>query len=220
MLQGYRVMNAPGSHYFDEEPTTESAPREVTLMLPDGSLQLVTDRGVFGYDRIDQGTKLLLLKAPPPPDRGHLLDIGCGTGAIALTLARRAPHATVWAIDVNDRARDLCRANAERNSIGNVQVLAPDEVPDEVRFSAIWSNPAIRIGKPALHSMLLRWLTRLEPSAPAVLVVHKHLGSDSLLAWLERQGFPTQRRSSSSGYRILEAIRPEDLTPGADRPQP
>jgi 16S rRNA (guanine1207-N2)-methyltransferase len=213
-------MNAPGSHYFDEEPTTESAPREVTLLLPDGSLQLTTDRGVFGYDRIDQGTKLLLLKAPQPPDHGHLLDLGCGTGAIALTLARRAPNATVWAVDVNERARDLCRANAVRNSIENIRVAAPDEVPDDIRFAAVWSNPAIRIGKPALHAMLLRWLGRLEPGGSAVLVVHKHLGSDSLQAWLERQGFPTQRRASSSGYRILESTAAEAVTPEADRPQP
>ena len=116
---------------------------------------------MFGYDRVDAGTKLLLLKAPPPAATGDLLDLGCGTGAIALTMARRSPAATVWAVDVNERARDLCRANAERNGIANVRVCAPDDVPDDVRFATIWSNPAIRIGKPALHAMLLRWLGRL-----------------------------------------------------------
>lgn len=148
-------MSAPGSHYFDEEPTTESAPRDVTLMLPDVSMILRTDRGVFGYDRIDPGTKLLLLKAAPPAAAGDLLDIGCGTGAIALTMATRSPGSTVWAIDVNERARDLCRANAERNGLTNVRVCAPDEVPDDVWFATIWSNPAIRIGKPALHALSL-----------------------------------------------------------------
>lgn len=200
-------MSAPGSHYFDEEPTTESAPRDVTLLLPDVQLILRTDRGVFGYDRIDPGTKLLLLKAPTPAASGDLLDIGCGTGAIALTMAARSPASTVWAIDVNERARDLCRANAERNAITNVRVCAPDEVPDTVRFSTIWSNPAIRIGKPALHAMLLRWLGRVADDGEAVLVVHKHLGSDSLQTWLSGQGHPTERLASSSGYRILHCRR-------------
>lgn len=200
-------MTAPGSHYFDEDPTTESAPRDVQLLLPDVQLQLSTDRGVFGYDRIDGGTKLLLLKAPAPAAAGDLLDIGCGTGAIALTMARRAPAATVWAVDVNERARTLCRTNAERNDIHNVCVCAPDEVPDGVHFSTIWSNPAIRIGKPALHAMLLRWLGRLTPGGEAVLVVHKHLGSDSLQAWLTAQGHPTTRLASSAGYRILHVAR-------------
>lgn len=198
-------MTAPGSHYFDEEPTTDSSPRVVQLLLPDLQLALTTDRGVFGYDRIDAGTKLLLLRAPAPAPSGNLLDIGSGTGAIALTMARRCPAATVWAVDVNERARDLCRSNAERNGLTNVNVCSPDDVPADVTFDTIWSNPAIRIGKPALHAMLLRWLSRLSPAGEVVLVVHKHLGSDSLQAWLSGQGYPTTRLASSSGYRILHA---------------
>ena len=198
-------MTAPGSHYFDEEPTTDSSPRVVQLLLPDLQLALTTDRGVFGYDRIDAGTKLLLLRAPAPAPTGNLLDIGSGTGAIALTMARRCPAATVWAVDVNERARDLCRSNAERNGLTNVNVCSPDDVPADVTFDTIWSNPAIRIGKPARHTMLLRWLSRLSPAGEVVLVVHKHLGSDSLQAWLSGQGYPTTRLASSSGYRILHA---------------
>src|SRR3954451_2470440 len=132
-------MSAPGSHYFDEEPTTVSAPREVVLLLPDAQFTLRTDRGVFGYDRIDAGTKLLLLRAPGPPATGDVLDLGCGTGAIALTMARRSPGATVWAVDVNERARGLCRDNAARNELTNVRVCAPEEVPEHVRFAALWS---------------------------------------------------------------------------------
>ena len=198
-------MSAPGSHYFDEQPTTDSAPRDVVLLLPDLQLTLATDRGVFGYDRVDGGTKLLLLKAAPPSPAGDLLDIGCGTGAIALTMARRAPGATVWAIDVNERARHLCATNAERNGITNVRVCGPDDVPDDVRFATIWSNPAIRTGKAALHEMLLRWFGRLTSDGTAVLVVHKHLGSDSLQTWLTAQGHPTERLASSAGYRILRS---------------
>ncbi len=208
-------MTAPGSHYFDEDPTTESAPRVVTLLLPDHLFALTTDRGVFGYDRIDAGTKFLLLKAPTPAQEGDLLDIGCGTGAIALTMAARAPGATVWAVDVNERARDLCRGNAERNGITNVKVCAPDEIPADVRFRTIWSNPAIRIGKPALHAMLLRWCERLAPNGEALLVVHKHLGSDSLQTWLIAQGYPTDRLATTGGYRVLHTV-----TPAADPPRP
>ncbi len=198
-------MTAAGSHYFDEEPTSDSSPRDVLLSLPDMQLTLTTDRGVFGYDRVDSGTKLLLLHAPAPNSAGNLLDIGCGTGAIALTMARRAPAATVWAIDVNERARALCRNNAERNGITNITVSAPDELPGDIRFDTIWSNPAIRIGKSALHDMLLRWFGRLCPDGTAVLVVHKHLGSDSLQTWLGAQGYPTTRLASSAGYRILQS---------------
>jgi 16S rRNA (guanine1207-N2)-methyltransferase len=175
-------------------------------VLPDLQLTLTTDRGVFGGGGIDPGTKYLLLDGPqPPPDTtGHLLDLGCGYGPIALALTRRAPAATVWAVDVNERARALTAANAEAVGAANVRVAAPEDVPADVRFAGIWSNPPIRIGKPALHALLLTWLDRLEPDGHAWLVVHKHLGSDSLARWLGRIGFPAERLGSRAGYRILE----------------
>ena len=136
---------------------------------------------------------------------GNLLDLGCGVGTIALPLARRAPEATVWAVDVNARARSLCEANAAANGIANVTCRAhPTTCPLSVTFDCIWSNPPIRIGKPALHELLLTWLGRLTPDGYARLVVQKHLGADSLQRWLTEQGFPRPGSASSSGYRILQ----------------
>jgi len=198
-------MPAPMSHYFDADPTTASEPRDVVWSLPDGQLTLTSDRGVFGYGSVDSGTKLLLLTAPGPPADGDLLDLGCGTGAIALTMARRAPAATVWAVDVNARARELCRANADRHGLSNVRVVAPEGVPADVRFGTIWSNPPIRIGKPALHELLVGWFARLEPGASAYLVVQKHLGADSLQRWLSEHGHPTERIAVGAGFRVLRA---------------
>lgn len=200
-------MEGAGPHYFDEQPAVASARREVDLWLPDGHVRLVTDRGVFGYGQVDAGTRLLLQRAPAPAADGDLLDLGCGTGAIAVTMARRSPAATVWAVDVNARARGLCAENAERNGVGNVRVVAPDGVPPEVRFATIWSNPPIRIGKAALHALLLDWLARLTDDGTAVLVVQRHLGADSLQTWLAANGFPTTRLASSSGYRLLGVTR-------------
>jgi 16S rRNA (guanine1207-N2)-methyltransferase len=159
---------------------------------------------VFSRGDIDPGTKLLLLEAPAPSPAGDALDLGSGYGPIALTLAHRAPGATVWAVDVNRRARDLTAANADAAGLGNVRAVGPDDIPDDVRFTTIWSNPPIRIGKPALHDLLGRWLPRLSPDGRAVLVVQKHLGADSLARWLTDQGFPTTRLQSRAGYRLLE----------------
>ena len=48
-------------HYFDASPSSRSSPKTVRLDLPDMSITLATDRGVFSPDRIDTGTKHLLL---------------------------------------------------------------------------------------------------------------------------------------------------------------
>jgi 16S rRNA (guanine1207-N2)-methyltransferase len=195
------------SQYFEPDPEVTSRRRTVELVLPDLRMPLVTDRGVFSATDVDPGTKLLLLEAARPPDGGHLLDLGCGYGPIALTLARRAPNATVWAIDVNHRALELCAHNAAANHLDNVRAAAPDDVPDDIEFAGLWSNPPIRIGKQPLHELLLTWLPRLAHGATATLVVQKHLGSDSLARWLTDSGHATTRVQSRSGYRILEVSR-------------
>jgi 16S rRNA (guanine1207-N2)-methyltransferase len=192
-------------HYFDPVPTTASDRSTVELTLPDLRLTLATDHGVFGRSRIDPGTKLLLLDGPEPRsgDR-HLADLGAGYGPIALTLAARNPQATVWAIEVNERARGLCRDNADAAGLANIEVVGSEGVPDGVVLDRIWSNPPIRIGKRELQALLLQWLERLGPGGTAHLVVQKHLGSDSLQRWLTGQGWPTIRRASKAGYRLLD----------------
>lgn len=191
--------------YFEAEPTAGSDRSAVDLVLADLSLTLTTDAGVFARSRVDPGTKLLLLDGPEPTNGDmNLLDVGAGYGPIAVTLARRNPAATVWAVEVNNRARDLCRENAAAAGVTNVRVATPDEVPEEVAFDRIWSNPPIRIGKAQLRALLVRWLSRLSADGSAHLVVQKHLGSDSLQRWLEEQGWPTVRRGSRAGYRLLD----------------
>jgi len=182
-------------------------------VLPDRTIELETDRGVFSYGAIDEGTRYLLQEAPMPSETdGDLLDLGCGYGPIAVTLGLRLPAATVWAVDVNGRAVELCRRNAARCGASNVRpLLAADPheaeaagLPRGATFRAIWSNPPIRVGKPALHALLTAWLSRLAPGGHAWLVVHKHLGSDSLARWLGDEGWTATRRSSRSGYRLLD----------------
>ncbi|HEX2646357.1 MAG TPA: methyltransferase [Candidatus Dormibacteraeota bacterium] len=197
-------MSIPKSHYFDPEPPVPSRRRTVHLHLDELALELEADRGVFGSRGIDLGTLTLLREAPPPPAAGDVLDLGCGYGPIAIALARQAPGARVWAVDVNERALELTRSNAAANQAANVEVRAPAAVPEGLRFAAIYSNPPVRVGKAPLHELLKAWLPRLEPGATAYLVVQRNLGSDSLAAWLAKEGFVVSRLKSKKGYRVLE----------------
>jgi len=191
--------------YFEEAPRARSQRRWAYVNLGDLRLRLVTDRGVFSYGKLDAGTKLLLLEAPPLAARDRrVLDLGCGWGPIACVAALRAPHAQVIAVDVNERALALTAENAAAASADNVTVARPEEVEAGMRFDRILSNPPIRIGKAALCELLTAWLDRLEPDGAAHLVVHRHLGSDSLARWLAERGHGVTRLLSRAGYRILE----------------
>jgi 16S rRNA (guanine1207-N2)-methyltransferase len=190
-------------HYFDPAPEAASKPRTLHLRLGDLALELQADRGVFGSRAIDLGTLVLLKEAPLPPAGGDILDLGSGYGPIAIALARRAPAARVWAVDINERALQLARANAKAAKTSNVVAAFPDDVPGDLEFAAIYSNPPVRVGKGPLHDLLLRWLPRLAPGARAYLVVQRHLGSDSLATWLATEGFDVHRLKSKKGYRLL-----------------
>ncbi|MBS1837976.1 MAG: methyltransferase [Actinobacteria bacterium] len=199
----------PAEQYFSARPGVATRPSTVRLALGDVSLQLRTDSGVFSATRIDPGTRLLLDTISPagqwPP--GDLVDVGCGYGPIAITLARRAPDRVVWAVDVNERARDLCRANAAAAGVADqVRVVAPEEVPTDLAVGLVASNPPIRIGKAALHELCRSWLGRLGTEGEAWWVVQRHLGSDSLQAWMSAQGWATTRIRSRQAYRVLLSV--------------
>lgn len=187
--------------YFSEQPTSPSDPVPFRFEIGGVALDLTTDSGVFARGRLDKGTRVLLENAPDPVATGDVLDLGCGYGPIALWLAVQRPSSTVWAVDVNDRALGLVRTNAVAARLTNVRACRPDEVPTDVRFAEMWSNPPIRSGKAALHELLLRWLPRVDGTS--YLVVSKNLGSDSLARWLAEQGHPTTRLSSHAGFRVL-----------------
>ncbi len=194
--------------YFTTQPQVASVAHTkqqnfAVLRVADRELTIGTDRGVFARKGIDQGTMVLLESAARPPSTGNFLDLGCGSGPIALTLAAYSPNATVYAIDINDRAQELTQSNAQLNHLSNVIASAPHEVDESIRFDVLWSNPPIRIGKQELHALLLTWLSRLLPTGEAWLVINRNLGSDSLAVWLTKQGYSTERLTSKRGFRVL-----------------
>jgi 16S rRNA (guanine1207-N2)-methyltransferase len=208
-----RVHNFPvtADHYFSAEPSAPARPGEVAFSVGERTYTLAAASGVFSAGRLDPGTAVLLRKAPLPSSAGTLLDLGCGYGPIACVLADRAPAATVWAIDVNARARELTAANAERLGLsGRLRVCAPDDVPADVVFDEIWSNPPTHVGKAELHAILQRWLPRLTPDGVAWLVINRHLGGDSLQAWLTGTGWDVRRTASQKGFRVLRVTRKTD----------
>ena len=197
-------------HYFSAEPAAPEHRGEVEFSVAGRGYTLTASSGVFSAARLDPGTAVLLRKAdlPTAATHGPLLDLGCGYGPIACVLATEAPGATVYAVDVNSRARDLTAGNVARLGLtSRVEVHAPDDVPDDLTFGQIWSNPPTHAGKAELHTLLDRWLPRLAPDGVAWLVINRNLGGDSLHAWLEERGWEVARVASQRGFRVLRVSR-------------
>ena len=197
-------------HYFSQEPKSEYQPKQIELDVAGEVFKVSTASGTFSPLRLDVGTSVLIDHLELAPQEGNILDLGCGWGAIALNLAKHSPKAKVWAVDVNNRSLELTAENAKTLGLSNIQTATPESVEPDIKFSGIWSNPPIRIGKKELHGLLLTWLPRLEKGGSAYLVVQKNLGSDSLQKWLTDtliEGYEVSRLTSIKTYRIIKVLR-------------
>lgn len=196
-------------HYFVSDPAVAQKPRRITVELRGRSVEVGTDAGIFSPGALDKGTAALLRNVPDP--RGHsFLDIGCGWGPLTIALAQADPEASVTAVDVNERSLALTSANAQELGLRGVQSFLPEDVPAELTFDTIWSNPPIRVGKDALHEILSQWLPRLAPGGTAWLVVQKNLGGDTLQRWLREtlpEEFHVRRAATDKGFRIIAVER-------------
>jgi 16S rRNA G1207 methylase RsmC len=197
------------SHYFDESPSGDMKTKDIKVSLDGREVTVTTAGSIFSPDHVDTGTKILLEHIDEAPAGGDILDLGCGWGPIALALALHSPKATIWAVDVNERARQLTELNAAKLGLTNVKVCQPNEVPANLEFTGIWSNPPIRVGKEVLHDLMSTWLPRLEAGADAYLVVQKNLGADSLQRWIEASvpGLSVERVDTAKAFRVLRATK-------------
>jgi len=194
-------------HYFSADPSVAFKRVPVRAEVWGLDLALTSGSGVFAQGRLDIGTAVLF-RETEPPEPGRVLDLGCGYGVIGLAVATAVPGSVVTGVDVNERAVLLANENAAALGVADrFTACTPDAVAADATYDEIWSNPPIRIGKDALHTLLLTWLPRLAPGGRAVLVVGKNLGADSLQRWLGEQGYPTERLASAKGFRVLETRR-------------
>jgi 16S rRNA G1207 methylase RsmC len=196
-------------HYFTNSEKAGQNRKVTHATIWGRDYELITASGVFARAGLDIATAVLLRSCDPPTGATRLCDVGCGYGPIAIALADHCPTATVDAVDVNDAALQLCRENAASAGVAErVITMRPEESDPTAHYDEIWSNPPIRIGKQALHELLLTWLPRLAPGGAMRMVVGKNLGADSLQTWLTSQGYPCERAASAKGFRVSVARRP------------
>jgi 16S rRNA (guanine1207-N2)-methyltransferase len=85
-------------------------------------IKLVTRPGVFAHRQLDPGARQLLLSADIEPNQ-RVLDLGCGSGALALAASLRAPGVIPFAVDSNARAIACVQAGAALNDIDGINTI-------------------------------------------------------------------------------------------------
>ncbi len=195
----------PQQHYFSEQPQTDAKTHSVEFELEGTVFNLTAASGTFSSTRLDSGTRVLLKESALFPDSGTVLDIGCGWGPISLAVATLRPETEVFGLDVNSRSLELAEANAAALKLKNFKAVRAEQIPNELLFDGIWSNPPIRVGKAVLHQLMQTWIPRLKPGASAMLVVQKQLGAESFQKWLSETftEFDVAKQSIDKGYRVI-----------------
>ncbi len=192
-------------HYYTAVPNSASRPVECGFSFRGKDLSFLTDAGVFSKGELDTGTRLLL-EALPENLSGDLLDLGCGWGAIGISLAKAFPESRVIMADVNQRALELSRGNAVRNGV-TVECVESDgmaAIADRV-FDTVITNPPIRAGKQTIYQMFADAHACLKPGGSLYLVIRKQQGAESCIRYLETIYAAVEKIDRSGGFWVLEA---------------
>lgn len=197
-------------HYFSSDPAAPKKTVNISMQVGGTQIELEAASGTFSSSRLDAGTAVLLKHADHFPKDGNVLDIGCGWGPIGLSIASLQKNSKVYGIDINQRSIEQSNLNSKSLGLKNFSAMHSRDLPEDLRFSAIWSNPPIRVGKKILHELMESFIPRLEPGGRAMLVVQKNLGADSFQRWLSNR-FPeaeVSRVGTDKGYRVISLVSP------------
>ena len=127
--------------------------------------------GLFSPKGVDAGTRLLL-EYMDIQDGDTCLDLGCGYGAIGITLAKCVQTSTVYMADKDFVAVDYARKNVEQNRLQNCHVLLSNgfsHLPN-TQFDLIVSNLPANVGKELLQIFLADAKQHLKPNGRLYVV--------------------------------------------------
>lgn len=195
-------------HYYTNRPGAAHDEQQFSFVLRGKELRFITDAGVFSRDRIDFGS-VLLIENMEMDRHARVLDVGCGYGPIGLTAAMLADQGRVTMIDVNERAVDLARRNAERNGIKNVEVLVSNvySAVQGEKYDVILTNPPIRAGKEIVHRIFTEGHDLLVDGGELWVVIQKKQGAPSALKKLQETYREVIEVDREKGYCIFRAIK-------------
>jgi 16S rRNA (guanine1207-N2)-methyltransferase len=196
-------------HYYSRTQKVESDPKFWDFTLRNNLFRFKTDNGVFSKREVDFGSRLLIESFEMPDADGLVLDVGCGYGPIGLSVAKDYPDRTIHMIDVNERAIELAKGNAEQNQIRNVEIYESDRLLNvkERNFAAILTNPPIRAGKKTVHDIFEQSHEHLVPNGELWVVIQKKQGAPSAIDKMKKLFTAVETIDKTKGYFIIKATK-------------
>lgn len=192
--------------YYEDNRDLAHDVQELSVELLGLPLHFLTDAGVFSKNAIDYGSRVLLDNFQPEGAK-TLLDVGCGYGTLALTLAKKyGLKATL--VDVNIRALNLAKKNADKNNI-EVNGIFLSNIYDNVegKFDAVISNPPIRAGKEVVHTILSDAYEHLNDDGHLTIVIQKKQGAPSAQKKMKDVFGNCEIVAKDKGYYILRSYK-------------
>ncbi len=193
-------------HYYTNTPSSAHEERHIQVRAGRRLLTFETDAGTFSKTRLDPGSRLMLDSLPPLS--GRLVDLGCGWGALGVTLAIQNPGLAVEMVDVNERAVGLAAKNALANGAANARAYWSDALSSvEPGMDVCVTNPPIRAGKAVIYGFFSQAAQALAPGGQLFVVIRKQQGAPSALNYLRQIFASAEVVARDAGYWILRAVR-------------
>lgn len=194
-------------HYYTDNQDLASEKRTISFQYAGKTIVFTSDRGVFSKDTVDYGSRVLL-STFPPLQHIHLLDVGCGYGPIALSLCLAGEAVSADMVDVNTRALQLAKENAQKLQLSSVRIFESscyEHVTDT--YDLIVSNPPIRAGKAIVHEILSGAYDHLKPHGELRIVIQKKQGAPSAQKKMLEVFGNCQILKRDKGYYILQSLK-------------
>ena len=197
------------NQYFENNRNLASNIQEINFYFRENTFKFLTDNGVFSKGGVDFGSSTLLKTINLKEGQTiSILDVGCGYGPIGICLGKTYPNVKIDMVDVNERAIDLAKKNAENNKVNNVNIFISNTYENIIsKYDMIISNPPIRAGKKVVHSIICGAYEYLNEGGEMRCVIQQKQGAPSAIKALNEVFNQVEIIDKSKGYWIISAKR-------------
>jgi 16S rRNA (guanine1207-N2)-methyltransferase len=198
--------NRGTEHYFAELPKSEAKLGMVHTRLRGEPFKFITASSVFSKKQVDLGTRLLI-EAMQLPEKGNVLDVGCGYGTVGIVAAASNPRLHVVMTDVNMRAVQLARRNIKINNVRNAEVRHGYlyEPIIDLTFNCVLSNPPVSAGMETVKTLITHAPQVMMAEATFQMVIRSKIGAKTLPSIFNETFGNCVVLERKSGYRVLLA---------------